>query len=367
MQTIPVSNYKALLTEKVERIQAQFSKFKLPDLDVFASEPQNFRLRAEFKVWHDGERCFHAMFERGSNNQPIEITNFPIASKAIVNLMPKLLEAINQSHLLKHRLFQVEYLDTLAGDLLVTLIYHRKLNDEWINEAKSLKQKFGINIIGRAKKMRILLDKDHVIEQLNVDGKLIQYKQIEGRFTQPNGKMNQQMLGWARNCVTGSEHFDLLELYCGNGNFSIALADKFRRVFATEISKTSVKAANDNKEMNQLNNVDFARVSSEEFTAHIKGEKKRRRLKDANLEEANFQTVLVDPPRSGLDEQSCEMISDYTNIIYISCNPETLEDNLTQLTKTHRIKRFALFDQFPYTEHIESGVYLVKLSPVQRT
>jgi len=363
MQNISAaSNYESLLAEKKERIQVQFSKFNPPKLDVFASDPQNFRLRAEFKIWHEDERCFHAMFERGSNSQPIEITEFPIASKAIVNLMPKLLEAINKSPLLKHRLFQIEYLDTLSGDMLVTLIYHRQLNDEWVNEATLLRQKFGINIIGRAKKMRILLDRDHVIEQLEVDGKFIKYKQIEGGFTQPNGKMNQQMLSWARNCISGSEHSDLLELYCGNGNFSIALADKFRRVFATEISKTSVKAANDNKEMNQLENINFARVSAEEFTGHIKGEKKRRRLKDADLETANFQTVLVDPPRSGLDEKSCEMISAYNNIIYISCSPETLEENLKQLTQTHRIERFALFDQFPYTHHIECGVYLVKLS-----
>jgi len=44
--------------------------------------------------------------------------------------------------------------------------------------------------------------------------------------------------------------------------------------------------------------------------------------------------------------------------VYISCNPNTLVDNLAELTKTHEITRFALFDQFPYTEHMESGVFL---------
>ena len=267
---------------------------------------------------------------------------------------------INQNQILKNRLFQLEYLNTLSGDMLVTLIYHRQLNDEWIAEAKKLKEKYGINIIGRARKLRILLDQDHVVEQLNVDNLSLKYKQIEGGFTQPNGEMNQKMLTWARDCAEGSDEWDLLELYCGNGNFSIALADKFRQVFATEISKTSVKAANDNKEMNNIENVHFAKVSAEEFTAHMSGQRLRRRLKDMNLEEANFGTVLVDPPRSGLDEDSCEMVSQYPHIIYISCNPDTLEENLKVLSQTHNIQRFALFDQFPYTHHIECGVYLVK-------
>jgi len=360
MQDVQTDQYELLLAEKVKQIKSQFASFDIPELQIFASQKENFRLRAEFKIWHDGDRCFHAMFERGTKNAPIEVTHFPIASLAIVELMPKLMAEINASQTLKHRLFQLEYLNTLSGDMLVTFIYHRQLDDAWIEEAKRIKQQYGIHVIGRAKKMRILLDQDHVIETLNIDGKALKYKQIEGGFTQPNGGMNQHMLTWARDCVEGSNAWDLLELYCGNGNFSIALADKFRRVFATEISKTSVKAALDNKEMNNLENIDFARVSAEEFTGHMNGIQKRRRLKDLNLDETDFQTVLVDPPRSGLDKDSCEMISQYPKIVYISCNPETLEANLTELSRTHNVERFALFDQFPYTHHIECGVYLIR-------
>jgi len=360
MTQFPIEEYQQQLDEKVANIQQRFSPFKIPSLDIFESEPQHFRLRAEFKIWHEGERCFHAMFERGSKNKPIEITNFPIASEAIVSLMPTLLQRINETPILKRRLFQLEYLDTLSGDMLVTMIYHRPLDEEWLATAKLLKDELGINIIGRAKKMKLLLDRDHVIEELNVDGRTLKYKQIEGGFTQPNGRINEKMLSWARDCVDGSDSFDLLELYCGNGNFSIAMADKFRHVFATEISKTSVHAALFNKEINHIDNVDFARVSAEEFTGHMNGVRKRRRLKDMKLEEANFGTVLVDPPRSGLDDDSCAMISQYPNIVYISCNPDTLEENLKSLSNTHKIERFALFDQFPYTHHIECGVYLTQ-------
>ncbi len=66
----------------------------------------------------------------------------------------------------------------------------------------------------------------------------------------------------------------------------------------------------------------------------------------------------VDPPRAGLDPQTLELAQSFDSIVYISCNPQTLHDNLRTLIKTHRLVRFAAFDQFPYTHHLESGVYL---------
>lgn len=69
----------------------------------------------------------------------------------------------------------------------------------------------------------------------------------------------------------------------------------------------------------------------------------------------------MDPPRSGLDDTTRALAKDFEQIIYISCNPETLHRDLKELTKTHEIVRFALFDQFAYTNHIESGVILKKI------
>lgn len=357
MHQVTPETYSALLAEKQQDIQAQFAQFNVGEIDVFESEPLHFRQRAEFRIWHEGDECFHAMFEPGTKTDPIKIEDFPIASLAICELMPKLIDAINQHPILKHKLFQVEYLNTLSGEMLVTLIYHKQLDDEWIETAKKIKTDLNIHLIGRARKMRLLLDQEYVIETLNVDSSALKYQQIEASFTQPNAKVNEKMLSWARACGQHPES-DLLELYCGNGNFSLALADQYRNVFATEISKTSIHAANYGKEANGIDNVTFARVSAEEFTQHMTGLHLRKRLTGLGLEEANFETVLVDPPRAGLDAESCELISQYKNIIYISCNPNTLEMNLKQLSATHEVKRFAMFDQFPYTHHIECGAYL---------
>jgi len=356
--------YSGLLAEKAARLRAMFAEFCPPELQIHASQPDHFRLRAEFRLWHLGERCFFAMFAPGDKNTVYEVKDFPIASELINRLMQQLLEELQPNELLRRKLFQVEFLTTLSGDALISLIYHKRLDEHWQAEAEALQQRLGFPVIGRSRKQKIMLERDWVRETLQVDGKSYHYRQIEGGFTQPNGEMNQQMLSWARSAadlVTETQgKADLLELYCGNGNFSVALADRFNRVLATEISKTSVNAAQINIQDNALDNLIIARLSSEEFVQALRGERTFTRLEGADLSSYNFRTVLVDPPRAGLDEESVKQVQQYDNIIYISCNPETLQGNLKTLCQTHSIERFALFDQFPYTDHIETGVMLVR-------
>lgn len=358
--------YPQLLEQKAAALRERFACFNPPALQVFASAPSHFRLRAEFRLWHDGDRCFYAMFEPGDKSKVYEVRDFPIASTLINQLMVTLLEQIQPHELLRRKLFQVEFLTTLSGDALITLIYHKALGDDWVAAATALQESLGFPVIGRSRKQKIVLQRDWVNETLQVDGKALHYRQIEGGFTQPNGLMNQQMLSWARRAAhditaRAGEH-DLVELYCGNGNFSVALADCFRRVLATEISKTSVHAAQVNIADNQLSNLMIARLSSEEFVQALQGERQFERLRDADLSQYDFRTVLVDPPRAGLDDASVRQVQAYDHILYISCNPETLYNNLQTLCATHDIQQLALFDQFPYTHHTETGVLLTRKS-----
>lgn len=354
--------YESQLNAKASKLIESFSRFNAPDLEVYPSAPSHFRLRAEFRLWHSGDRCFYAMFDSVDKKKVLEVKDFPVASQLINRLMTELLEELQGNELLSKRLFQVEFLTTLSGDALITLIYHKKLEEAWQQEAERLQDKLGFPIIGRSRKQKLVLERDWVNETLEVDGQQYYYRQIEGGFTQPNGGMNQQMLSFARTCakelVAEQGPHDLVELYCGNGNFSVALANCFNQVLATEISKTSVHAAQINIKDNDINNLVIARLSSEEFVQALRGERQFTRLQGVDLNTYNFQTILVDPPRAGLDEESVKQVQQYRNIIYISCNPDTLAANLETLSQTHNIKRFALFDQFPYTHHAEVGLLL---------
>jgi len=333
--------------------------FTPPKLEVFDSPKEHYRMRAEFKMWQQGETVSYAMFQPGKSKQPFIINDFPIASIHINQLMPRLLSKLNQSELLRKRLFQAEFLSTLAGEVLVTLIYHKPLGEDWLLEAEKLRSSLGVDLIGRSRKQKNILGSDYVTEKLEVDGNTFFYQQVEASFTQPNAIVSEKMLAWAVDCTKPLQG-DLLELYCGNGNFTIPLSFQFTRVLATEISKTSVHSAQYNMKLNNADNIQIARMSSEEFAQAMDKQRLFRRLKDIDLDHYNFSTVLVDPPRAGLDQHTIEIVQRFENILYISCNPETLKRDLEIINQTHKIERFALFDQFPYTHHIESGIMLSK-------
>ncbi len=333
------------------------------EIEVFASAPEHYRMRSEFRVWHDGEDLYYYMFDK-LQDLKIRTEQFLPASLLINQVMIALMKELKPNHTLRHKLFQVDFLSTLSGEILVSLLYHRQLDIDWISAAKLLKEKlskeFKINLVGRARKQKIDLDQDFVIEELQVYGKRLIYKQVENSFTQPNAGVATKMLEWAID-VTKNSSGDLLELYCGNGNFSIALAPNFRKVLATELAGPSVLAAQYNIEVNGIENLQIIRMSAEDFTDAMAGKRDFNRLKGIDLKSYECNTIFVDPPRAGLDENTLKLVSEYNHILYISCNPNTLIENLSVISKTHKIKRIALFDQFPYTEHMETGVLLEKI------
>ena len=351
------AEYAAQLEAKRQRLIDLLQPFDAPAPDVFASPVEHFRLRAEFRLWYEDGQPHYAMFEPGDKRRPILIEQLPIASRRINELMMPLLAACKADPQLGRKLFQVEFLTTLSGEALVTLCYHRPIDEEWDAAAHQLAEQLDILLIGRSRGRRRVLQRDHVFEQLDVDGRTWRYQQVEGGFTQPNGSVNQHMLEWALEAA-GHNDDDLLELYCGNGNFTLPLSTRFRRVLATELSKSSVRSALVNIADNQVENVTLVRLASEEVTQALTGVREFRRLKGVDLDGYEFGTVFVDPPRAGLDAATLELVKGYQRILYISCNPETLAANIAELQDSHRVTRCALFDQFPYTHHMESGVLL---------
>lgn len=371
-EILDTSTYEQQLTAKTSGLTAEFKNlFNVPAPEIFTSDPIHYRMRAKFCIYLEGDTVRYYMVDTSDQNKrKAFLKQFPTASVLINRLMPVIAELISGNAELTRKFFEINFLTTLSGEALITLLYHRKLDEAWIEAArtllKQLREKFPdnvINIIGRALKQKILLDTDCVYETLTVNGRKYRYQQVENSFTQPNAHVSEKMLTWVQDNTRGLSDTDLLELYCGNGNFSIALSGNFRKILATEISKTSVESAQINIAMNNVTNLKIIRLSAEEFTEALNKKREFNRLKNnnVNLDDYSCRAVLVDPPRAGLDPDTIDLLKRYEIIIYISCNPVTLMDNLKSLTETHDISRFAFFDQFPYTEeHIESGVILTR-------
>ena len=359
LPTYDPADYPAQLAAKAARFEQNFAEFGITKPAVHASEPLHYRMRVEFGVWHDGDKLDFTMSDPDNPRQRLLLETFPPAAAAICAAMPRLRERLAGSDVLRRRLFRVDFLATLSGELMITLIYHRRLDDAWQMAARDLAAEFGAQIIGRSRGQKVVLERDWLLEAFELSGRLLQYQQVEGSFTQPNGGINRQMLEWACQQAAGIGG-NLVELYCGNGNFTIALAPLFDRVLATEVSKTSVHAAQYNIAANDISNIQLARMSAEEFSAALAGRAQFQRLKDIDLDAFRHGTLFVDPPRAGLDDATVELARDFDRILYISCNQETLKNNVAALHDTHRIASAAVFDQFPYTHHLECGVLLVR-------
>lgn len=367
LEPLQPQEYQALLDAKSEHIRSRFDDLgdfaTHVELDVLPSKPKHYRMRAEFRMWHEGDDLYYAMFPPGNKYQPIRIESFPQASERINDLMMPLLEGIKSSLVLSHKLFQIDFLSSQRGEILVSMLYHKQLGDDWLALADALRIELGINIIGRARKQKHVLGMGYIMETLNIKGRQYHYQQVENAFTQPNACVNEKMITWVCQSIErfgNTDKPDLLELYCGNGNFTVPLAAQFRKVMATEIAKSSVNSAHFNLAENNVDNVTIVRLSSEEMTQALAGVRAFRRLADVDLTSFEFGTILVDPPRAGLDPDTLRLVQQFDQVIYISCNPETLLDNLQELKQTHDLKRLALFDQFPYTHHAECGVVLHK-------
>ena len=244
------------------------------------------------------------------------------------------------------------------------MLYHKRL-DGLEAAFSELAKRLGVKIVARSRGQKISNDERELCDSFEINGQRYVLNFGDSAFIQPNKGVNEKMIAWAQNCVSmdaraGAQNGDLLELYCGHGNFTIPLAGKFRRVLATEISKISIANALKNCEQNGVGNIKFLRMSAEELMSAFGGKREFRRLEGVNLSDFAFSHVLVDPPRAGLEASVINFIKNYENIVYISCNPQTLYENLKELDLTHKAVKFAMFDQFANTNHIECGVVLKK-------
>lgn len=572
-----LDQYETSLQRKVHELRSIFFPYWSCEPTIFRSPPVHYRLRAKFGIGRvlpqashpagpmagitesartgapqgsPGKLCYLMW---GADKKLVVISSFPLASRRINDLMPRLLLALGEGPLILRRsLRAVNFLDTLAGDTLIALIYEtawaeggKAAKEEWVAAAREhVKEALGVQVVGRGKRVALPVDRAYVLEEFCLSPpppassrgasplppcapgtggadtgrdprggprrasagvphpcpSILRYKQWDGAFSNPNGCMALHTLRWlcaradavlqrgdaprgvqatggeadergrerqmedgdreqqgdtegrggpggCEGCVdvaSGGEGrvcrerqglrprvcrpppsgdkppaFDLLELFCGGGNHTVALSRKFRRVVGVEIDRRLVAAAKENLALNGVKNASVIQIPSERFHPERLGHYRRqqeqeeehdgegarartmlgpgKRVASAGGEagltaraqgmgqsppgedDPSFRVVLVDPPRAGLDRHTRKMVSNYEDILYISCAPLSLlrdlrgesEEERRQsadrkflslagfgLVHTHRVVDMCVLDHFPGTRHIEVAVHL---------
>ncbi len=356
---ISSENYNRQLKKKEEIFNSFFNK--VTTKDIFPSSYHSFRHRCEFGVLNSDHGIKYSMIK---DNERVEIDTYPICSESIQELMKELLKIVNQEEVLYRKLFQIEFQSSRSKEVMVSLIYHKKLESDWIEKATLIKDILKCSVIGRSKKQKLIIGQDYVTEEyksINRNFKLNLYEQC---FSQTNPDVCDQIISWVEGI--GKKNSDILELHCGLGTFTIPLSRLFNNVIATENSRPSLAALEKNIKLNKCKNIKNARLSGKETLEAYEEKRVFRRLmnKKIDLKEYKINSIFVDPPREGIDQDTISKITNFEEIIYISCGFESLKRDIDILKKTHEIKKVAMFDQFPYTDHIESGVILKKITPI---
>lgn len=142
----------------------------------------------------------------------------------------------------------------------------------------------------------------------------------------------------------------IVEAYSGIGAISLMVRHKANEVIGIEEIKDAVTNANLNVHNNHLDNISFLCADAADKLLYLSKTK-------------IIDTLIVDPPRSGLDVDmlACIMKSKIKNIVYVSCNPATLAKNLSILKNRYDVKEIVPIDMFPQTPHVECVVLLSKV------
>jgi 23S rRNA (uracil1939-C5)-methyltransferase len=143
--------------------------------------------------------------------------------------------------------------------------------------------------------------------------------------------------------LTGNE--TVIDAYCGIGTIGIVAADFAKEVIGVELNKEAVKDAISNAKLNNTSNIFFYNADASDFMSRTAAEKR------------NFDVVFLDPPRAGSTEKFLDSLTklDPKRVVYISCNPITLERDLKYLTKKgYQVNKIQPVDMFPWTEHVET-------------
>ena len=364
--------YAAYLERKLAEAYRAFHEAALPlgEVQVWPSAPRHYRMRTEFEIVHREGTYDYAMFMPGTSR--LIITNHPdLHARSIDELMDPLRQAVCAAPSLRERLFGVEFLANQGGEVVAALHYHKMLGEDLaqaLRQARRQLQDAGLRVelCARARGQLLAAERSELTETYALPGGGVHLIQVIGTFSQPNAGVCTRMLEFARGCAeqaSAGARGDLLELYCGSGTFTVALAPCFRQVLATEVSRTAARTVRRNLQVNDIANATIIRLSAAEVSQALQRRRTFRRLEEQgiNLPDWRFAAILLDPPRQGIgDEATLQLAARFEHIIYVSCSLPSLLADLQQLRGSHAIVRAGFFDQFPYTPHLESIIHLVR-------
>jgi 23S rRNA (uracil-5-)-methyltransferase RumA len=308
------------------------------------SSPNNFYYRNKVSFAVNGNKIG---LQKRNSNEIVEVDKCMIAKKEI-NVVLKIVREFLQKNLdstINHLVVRV-----IEQDVCVVLVC--KFSPKNIELcARSLQEHFGehygLFLNFNTSKDKILSDRWRFVGGKNVfcdESFGIKFFVKPHSFLQVNDEVRDELYSTVSKEIDGGV---VVEGYSGGGLLSAIMAKTSSQVFGVEIDKSATDDAERMKRENKIENLTNLNGDCAELLPKLIAE-------NANA------TFVVDPPRSGVSQKILDSVlkSKLERIVYISCNPYTLRQNINYLTGQFEIEKFEIFDIFPQTFDIESLVCL---------
>lgn len=339
-QHIPLTLQRETKQKALFRRLTQLQSQAIELMPMLVGEPWHYRRRVRLSLCYDPKHKSVALgFRQKSGQKIIPVTHCDVADEGINALLPMLHTLCQQWS--KPKL--LGHIELVAADNgIAMLLRHR--------ETLAEKDRTLLLELAQQQNLMLFVQDDEYIH--HIYGNSPYYQLADGiclhfdirDFIQVNRQLNQQMVSTALDWLDLQPQDNVLDLFCGMGNFTLSLSKKAHYVVGIEGVSSMVEKATRNAERNACDNVKFYQSDLDKpfITQHWAAQP--------------FNKILLDPPRSGAAfalEALCQLQAE--KIVYVSCNPATLVRDMEILVNAgYVLRKTAMLDMFPHTGHLES-------------
>lgn len=348
--------------EKVENTLKRIGNVGIGVEKITASDDvTRYRNKAQFPVCDkDGHAIFG--FYRSNSHEIIECDNCLIQTENSNKIAKKIVDFLNENKIYayneqKHTGFVRNIFIRTGIDEIFVCIVSKSFDIPKIDMlVKDLCEQFpkisGIVINKNSEKTNQILGKKYkcVFGKEYLTDILCEntFEIAPDSFYQVNRKSAEKLYQKAIEFADFNENDTALDMYCGAGTITLAIAKNVKKVIGIEIVESAVKNARNNAKINNIHNAEFI-VSDAKIAVKT-------------FENEKIDVIMVDPPRKGLDQDTISSIIKINpeKIVYVSCDPATLARDI-KLFSGYKVEKAQAFDLFPRTWHVESVVLMLKI------
>ncbi|MFH0257367.1 23S rRNA (uracil(1939)-C(5))-methyltransferase RlmD [Vibrio rumoiensis] len=339
-------------TASLHQLMAKFGQANLTMSEPILSPATGYRRRARISMMFDAKtQQLQFGFRQKASKQIANVTDCPVLEPTLNELLPtikSMLVAFDNPRALGH--IEVVF-DGQRKALLLRHTAELTAKEQQSLVAFAQQHDTTVYLLGNSAELDCLSGEP--LQSIETGNKI---DFLPTDFIQVNQSVNQAMVAQAVSWLNITKNDRILDLFCGLGNFSLALAQQAQSVIGVEGIQAMVERARSNAQINQLNNLEFYQADLEQDFTQVVWAKKA------------FDKVLLDPARagaSGIIDKMAELGA--KTVVYVSCNPSTLaRDSHSLQSQGYELKKLGMIDMFPHTSHLESMALFEKTAKAEK-